>query len=355
VSGQRDRLWREAAARTIPIEVMIELTHHCNLRCGHCYIPDFGSPDRLSAARLLALLDELAAMGTLVVALSGGEPLLRPDWLEIARRARALDFDLHLFTNGTRVDTAAAAALAGLDATVHVSFYTLDAAVFDAFVRRQGTFSRVVAGIGHLRSAGVRTLLKVPLMTFNYREARAITAWGEARGCEVRISPTITARKDGDPAPLALRVPQAELARELGGSVLGCFDRERRLDPEAPLCAAATRYACITAAGEVMACNILPGADGNVRERPFREVWEGSRWLRRVRSLRRRDLNGCASCARYDYCGRCPAQALVEDGDLAGPAREACARAEIVERAAGAGARVGIEDGELVPAAGALA
>lgn len=335
MSGELERVYREAAARAIPIEVMIELTHHCNFRCGHCYIPDFGAPDRLPTARVLALLDELAAMGTLVLALSGGELLLRRDWLAIARRARALDFDLHLFTNGARVGAAEAAAIAGLGATVHVSLYTLDAAAFDAFVRRGGAFAAVTAGIGRLRALGVRTILKVPLMTFNYREAAAIAEWGSARGCEVRTSPFVTARKDGDRSPLAFRVPQEELARELGGPVLGCFDGDRVLDAEAPLCAAASRYACITSAGDVMACNILPGADGNVRERAFREVWEDSPWLRRVRGLRRRDLPECSGCARYSYCGRCTAQALVEDGDLTGPSSHARERAGLAERLAG--------------------
>jgi radical SAM protein with 4Fe4S-binding SPASM domain len=332
VSTELARVYRDAAARAIPIEVMIELTHHCNFRCGHCYIPDFGAPDRLSTERVLALLDELAEMGTLVLALSGGELLLRRDWLTIARRARALDFDLHLFTNGARVGEAEAVAIAALGAAVHVSLYTLDAVVFDRFVGHGGAFAAVTAGIGRLRARGVRTILKVPLMTFNYREAEAISAWGSARGCEVRTSPFVTARKDGDRSPLAFRVPQEELARELGGPVLGCFESARELDDEAPLCAAASRYACVTSSGDVMACNILPGADGSVAERPFREVWESSPWLRKIRGLRRRDLGECSGCSRYSYCGRCTAQALVEDGDLTGPSRHARERAGLVER-----------------------
>src|SRR5690606_16059786 len=104
VSGQLERVWRQAAQRGVPIEVMVELTHHCNFRGGPCYRPDFGAPDRLSTGRLLALLDELAAMGTLVLALSGGELFLRRDWFEVARRARQLDFDLHLFSNGYLID-----------------------------------------------------------------------------------------------------------------------------------------------------------------------------------------------------------------------------------------------------------
>jgi radical SAM protein with 4Fe4S-binding SPASM domain len=341
VSGQLDRLWRDAARDAVPVEVMLELTHHCNFRCGHCYIPDFGAPDRLSTARVLTLLEELAGMGTLVLALSGGELFLRRDWLAIARRARELEFDLHLFSNGSLIGDEEADRIAELDATAQVSLYSLDASVFDAFVKRTGALSRVIAGIERLRARGVRTILKVPLMTFNFEEAARIEAWGAERGCEVRTSPFVTAKKDGDRSPLAYRVPQADLARELGGPVLGCFDLDRVLDPEEPLCAAGSRYACITSSGDVMACNILPGSDASVREKSFREVWETSAWLKHVRSLRRRDLPECSGCASFSYCGRCMAQALVEDGDLLGPSSHARERAGLLEAAAGRRMAVG--------------
>ena len=54
--GNRLRLYREASARGVPIEVMIELTQRCNLRCRHCYIDDFAAPDLLSTRRVGELL-----------------------------------------------------------------------------------------------------------------------------------------------------------------------------------------------------------------------------------------------------------------------------------------------------------
>ena len=88
---------------------------------------------------------------------------------------------------------------------------------------------------------------------------------------------------------------------------------------------------------EVYVKEFLPGSGGNVRERAFRDVWENSPWLREVRAIRRRDLPTCKSCARISYCGRCHAQALVEDGDLYGPSSYARQRAELLEAlAAGA-------------------
>jgi radical SAM protein with 4Fe4S-binding SPASM domain len=328
------QLFDHAKRAAIPIEVMVELTHHCNFRCRHCYIPDFSAPDRLTTERVLRLLDELAAMGTLVLAFSGGELFLRRDWRALARRARTLGFDLHLLTNGLLVGDADADEIRRLAATVHVSLYSLDEERFEEITRRRGSFRRVRAGIERLRARGVPVVLKMPLMTINAGDVQAVRDYAAAIGATCRVAPTITARKDGDVAPLALRLPLERAYAEIGGPIGGCHPG----DLDGPLCAAASRYCVITSSGEVMACNVLPGSGGNVRERPFREVWESSPWLQEVRGIRARDLTVCGGCVRLAYCGRCHAQALVEDGDLYGPSGYARRRADLVdaERAAAA-------------------
>ncbi|RLE26515.1 MAG: radical SAM/SPASM domain-containing protein, partial [Acidobacteria bacterium] len=93
------------------------------------------------------------------------------------------------------------------------------------------------------------------------------------------------------------------------------------------------RYANITSAGDVLACNIMPVVAGNVLEKSFREIWENSPWFKKLRGITRADLETCSECEKYAYCGRCPAQALVEDGDLMGPSKDACAQAEAKEEA----------------------
>lgn len=330
-----DALYTRAAREGVPVEVMIEITHHCNFRCRHCYIPDFTVPDALSTGRILELLDELAQMGTLVLALSGGELFLRKDWEEIGRRARELGFDLHLFSNAFLVDDETADRVRELEATMQISLYTLDEERFDEIVRREGALRRVEAGIERLRDRDVRVVLKVPLMTLNRGALPEVRAYAKRIGAECRSSPWITAKKDGDTSPLDLRLEPSEAFGELGGPVaIGCFPER---EEDGPLCAAASRYCVITSSGDVMACNILPGSGGNVRDRSFREIWEESPWLNEVRGIRADDLDECGGCSRLSFCGRCHAQAMVEDGDLYGPSSWAQRRAEWIETAREAG------------------
>lgn len=324
-----------AAQENIPLDVSLELTHHCNFRCQHCYIPDFSAPDRLSTERVLELLQELAEVGTMYLTLTGGELFLRRDWLTIARRARKLGFALRLFSNGSLIDPEIAGAIASLPAAVEVSLYSMNQATFEEITQQPRSFRKTLQGIEHLRKHDVEVILKTPMMVHNYRDLDEIATYAASIGAEFQASPTITARKDGNLATVALRVPQQKLIPHFGGPHLGCQIPEE--DPHDPrhdgaLCAAASRYCNITTSGDVMACNILPGADGNVRERPFRDVWENSPWLNKVRSIRRTDLHTCGTCASLSYCGRCHAQAMVEDGDLYGPSSYAQERALILDQ-----------------------
>ncbi len=330
------RLLVRATRQNIPIDVSIELTHHCNFRCQHCYIPDFSAPDLLSTERLLSLLEELAEAGTLFLTLTGGELFLRRDWLTVARGARELGFALRLFSNGTLIGEEVADQIAALPAAVEISLYSMDEATFEKITRRKGSFAKTLRGIERLRERDLEVLLKTPMMTHNYRHLDAIAAYAEGVGAGFQASPTIMARKDGDLTPLAVRVPQAELLPHFGGPHLGCHvPTDGGEVHDGPLCAAANRYCNITSSGDVMACNILPGSGGNVRERSFRDVWENSPWLNKVRGIRPSDLHTCKSCSRLAYCGRCHAQALAEDGDLYGPSSYARERAELLEQASG--------------------
>jgi radical SAM protein with 4Fe4S-binding SPASM domain len=330
-SGYSDLLVRTARA-AVPLEVSLELTHRCTFRCVHCYVPDFAAPDLLSTERVLSLLEELADAGTLFLTLTGGEVFLRRDWDVIARRSRALGFCLTFLTNGSLVDDAAAEVLADLPARVEVSVYALDPGVMDAITARPGSCRQARRAVELLRERGVHVVVKTPVMTLNLSGVPAVAAWAREVGAEFAAVPAIVSGKDGDPGPLAVRVPEADLREFYSGPHFDCGEVRGADEPESEdvLCAAGSRYCNITPSGDVLACNILPGSAGNVRDRGFREIWEQSPWLAKVRSIRRRDLHACRDCAEQPWCGRCPAQALVEDGDLLGPSRVACERAGVL-------------------------
>ncbi len=322
------------AASCIPLEVVLELTHHCNFRCRHCYIPDFETPDRLSTERVIDLLDELVEMGTLYLTLTGGEFLLRKDWFEIALKARELGFALAVLTNGALIDEETADRLAEVQAWVEISYYANDRAVFESITGKPGSFEATRRGIELVRDRRLPLELNIPVMTLNQEEYRGAVAFAELVGATGNVYAKILSKKNGDRGPLALRLPDASLPMFFSENPeSGLIESEDHGANPGSLCAAGVRYANITSSGDVLACNIMPVVAGNILETSFREIWDNSPWFRKLRSITRADLETCSTCEKFSFCGRCPAQALVEDGNLLGPSRDACIQAEAREKA----------------------
>jgi len=142
--------------------VIWNLVRRCNLTCMHCYSisADTDFPGELSTAEVFRVMDDLEAARVPVLILSGGEPLLRPDIFDIARRAKARGFYVGLSTNGTLIDADRIGAIAdiGFD-YVGVSLDGI-AATHDRFRRKAGAFDASMAGIraclGHGIKVGVR-------------------------------------------------------------------------------------------------------------------------------------------------------------------------------------------------------
>ena len=99
--------------------VIWNLIRRCNLTCKHCYSisADKDFPGELGTDEVFGVMDDLKAFGVPVLILSGGEPLLRPDIFDIARRAKAMGFYVGLSSNGTLIgaDNIAGIAAVGFD------------------------------------------------------------------------------------------------------------------------------------------------------------------------------------------------------------------------------------------------
>lgn len=143
----------------VPISAAWEITMACNMRCRHC-----GSgctdrrPDELTTDEALRLCDDLAEIGVKFVGLSGGEPLLRPDWPLIARRLTGHGMVVSMVSNGWLIDERVInkAFSSGLD-TIGISLDGLKE-THDA-IRRKGAFSRALNALLLMKKKVFRRLL----------------------------------------------------------------------------------------------------------------------------------------------------------------------------------------------------
>ena len=159
-------------------------TRRCNLHCLHCYTEskDQQYPNELSNQEVRELIDQLADFGVPVLLLSGGEPLYRPDVLELAAYAAGKGLRAVLSTNGSRISREVAGEIK--EAGVSYVGISLDGVgeVHDRFRGMKGTFEKSLKAIEHCREAGVKVGLRFTLTRYNQHQVGEIFQLVEERG-----------------------------------------------------------------------------------------------------------------------------------------------------------------------------
>jgi MoaA/NifB/PqqE/SkfB family radical SAM enzyme len=300
-----------------------------------CYNPRRFDRRRLSLDEWQAVLDDLRALGTLTVTLTGGEPLAHPEFFALAAAVRARALALKVYTNGALVDDAAAERLAELrPLAVELSLHGATAEVHDAATGRAGSFAAMWAGIARLRARGVRLLLKTPLTRLNEHQLDALIELVARHGLAHTVDPTLTPRDDGDQAPLGYSASPAAVER-----LMTALHAAGRL-PHAPReeggvdCGLGRLTLAIDPEGDVFPCLQWRRRPlGNVRETPLRELWRTSDERAAAAEVARAANDALVrrggAAARFPFC---PALALQQTGDALEPDAGFLQRAEAADR-----------------------
>jgi len=156
--------------------VIWNLIRRCNLACQHCYSisADIDFPGELTTPQIYATMDDLKSFGVPVLILSGGEPLLHPDIFAISRRAKAMGFYVGLSTNGTLIDAALLPQIAAIGYDyVGISLDGI-AQTHDRFRRKAGAYEASLGAVRLLRDAGIKVGLRYTLTQDNAHDLPAL-------------------------------------------------------------------------------------------------------------------------------------------------------------------------------------
>jgi radical SAM protein with 4Fe4S-binding SPASM domain len=311
-----------------------EVTHHCNAHCVHCYSdsgPRASRAGELATAEALALIDQLADAGVLILAFSGGEPLLRKDWPALVERAVAHGLGVNIGTNGSSVTPAIARRIRALGVkSVTVSIDSHDPATHERFRGLPGLFDRAVRAVRLLVAEGVRVVVGFTPTRLNWQDGPGVIALAARLGAAaVNLSEYVPAGR----GKLDLALTPDELRRVLGDwielreryknklQVIWHDCRVGMLVPEGEKrdyvgCGAGRLVARILPDGTVTPCVFLPTPIGTFRERTFRDMWAHSELLLRFRERQGHVSGNCGSCEHLGVCGGCRAVAYAySEGD----------------------------------------
>lgn len=202
-----------AFIESMPLSAQWELTFKCNHLCGFCYNAPTGQRE-MTLDEIKRGLDKIADFGVLYLTLTGGEPMVRPDFFDICRYARHLGFALRIYSNGYLIDDERARKLKEVHAfEVEISIHGAKAETHDRLTGIRGSFDKVIAAIANLQKHKIKTNLKCPVTHLNQDELWDI--WGIAGkyGTSIAFDPVITPRDDGDKGPLAMSATKNFLTR----------------------------------------------------------------------------------------------------------------------------------------------
>lgn len=360
-----------------PFEIVWNFTYQCNLRCKHCY-ENAGSKKRAElstdeAMQVLDTLSKMAGIGLPALSFSGGEPLARKDFFELASYAKKRAGYVSIASNGTLItkDNAKRIKDLGID-YVEISVDGAAPQVHDEFRQIQGAFAGAMAGVKNCIEEGIDTCiatvihkdnlaeldklidlakhLNVRFMHFNYIPTGRAKAYAEldltpeqrlhvleAIGKEI-VELYLQAKEEqlkNEKSNVKVdrffsTCPQyacvtKELSQKSGEKFIveAHYAAKKGIENVANFlggCGTGRLYCCLEPNGDIKPCVFFPTNKntvlGNVLKNNFEEIWDNHPLLWKLRT--RENLEdyivngkrvGCGSCPDKYICGGCRARA----------------------------------------------
>lgn len=321
-----------------PSKVYLELTRRCNLFCKNCYNSSSNkTKDELSTEEIFKIIDILSERGCFELRLTGGEPTLRDDFLDIVKYAKDKELFLSLGTNGVWKEGLAEKIISSGIRNVIISIDGPED--INDGIRGKGSFKKAIESINALNKTGNITI-KINFTfgkdNLKYLEDVAEIAY-KNKVSALNVSPIrLTGRASEKQERLATKEDMLDLVRRINilrkkypfkiqtyfdilGKECGCEDSKfpsSLFNKES--CAAGIEVMVINPTGDVYGCAVSPGANiiseitdkdkislkqeftaGNLRKENMMKIWlDSSRW-EIYRNLDKNKSRKCKSCRHY--------------------------------------------------------
>lgn len=322
-----EQMHARVSQQRIPLNGSFEVTMRCNVRCEHCYIPfeqrSGSRHNELALPEIQRIFSEIADAGCLWLLLTGGEPFLRKDFLDIYDDAKRKGFIVSIFTNGTLLNEAIVDHLAEWRPFgIEISLYGATQETYERVTGIPGSYARCMRGIELLMERGLPLQLKTVLLTLNQHELAQMKQFSESLGKEFRFDPVISAGIDGDPYPSQFRLsPDQIIAAELNDperarewpKVYEAYKDVGVTTPRMYTCGAGRSGFHIDPSGSMSLCLVARTPSYDLRSGSFREGWE--RFVSSVLASEYSRSFGCSGCELRALCPQCPAMGIAEMGD----------------------------------------
>lgn len=322
-------VFKKGANRRIPVSGTFELTSRCNLSCKMCYVHMTPTEQdqvgrELTTREWLRLGREAVDAGMIYLLLTGGEPFLRPDFVELYTQLIQMGLVISINTNATLLTPEILECFKKhRPEKVNVTLYGSSECTYGSLCGNSHGYEAALKGILAMKEAGIRVNLNTTFTRLNIRDMDTIVDFAKTHQIPIRMSayifpPVRTIHETED-----VNLPPEELGRKAAYFDWITLDEEKKVkraefiraclakepDPQPDQqgriasCMAGRGAFWITWDGKMYPCGMLSDFSADVRDRAFADAWkETCQWVRDAY------LPGeCVSCKYQSLCPSCAA------------------------------------------------
>jgi heme b synthase len=323
-----------------------ETTRRCNLACKHCraVAENHHYDNELDTEKSFTLLEQIKEVGTPIIILTGGEPLLREDIFDIAAFGTKLGLRMVMAPNGTLITKENAAKMkeSGIK-RISVSLDGSTPETHDSFRGLENAFNDSIRGIKIAKKAGLEFQINTTITKTNLDQIPKILRLAEELGAVAHHIFLLV------PTGRGKYIVDSEINAEEYEQTLNWFYDQRKktklqlkatcaphyyrilrqraaqdgekvsfathgLDAVTKGCLAGTGFCFISHVGRVQTCGFLDVECGDITRQNFKDVWDNSPVFNKLRDIK--TLEGkCSVCEYKNVCGGCRARAYEATGN----------------------------------------
>ncbi len=318
-----------------PNVCQFELTFGCGLHCWHCYSDCYNQAtyikNELNTKEVKYILDKVYQAGVIWLCFTGGDPLIRKDFLDIYSYAKLKGFIITIFTNAYSMTEKIAQYLRKRPPfVIEMTLNAVTEELYEKISGVKGSFVKIMNGINIILKAGLPLKIKTQVTQDNLKELPKIKRFIQGLGLKFQPSYFLHARLNGDRTPCNLRIALQQVLsldrkKPLTDDCFVLSDNPNQQTQTSNPYPEINLFNCTIGDGDgiyldpygnLVPCNCLRKSRVNLLKEDIREARK--KILNWVSTRRFDDNSKCKVCALRNFCFNCPGKALLEKGRLAG-------------------------------------
>ncbi len=311
------------------IYATVELTNACNFRCKHCYLGSKKDFKYIDKKEILNLMDQLKELGCVSIILTGGEPLMHPDFKEIYAYAKKKGFLITLFTNASLIKEDIIELLKKYKpAMVEISLYGTSEETYKDLTKKKVNFKKIKENIKKIVKNNIRVRLKTVLLKQTYNQIDEMHKIANELGCDFRWDYyVINSLTDDNEVIKSTMLNEEEIISKIlkdkpkydlfKSTLETAFEKNDRLFK----CEAGKNSIYIDSSLLLSICVIAREPYYNLK---MGSLKEGIEKVREYGCKKMPKESKCATCENINICRYCPSKFKIAYNDYCKPIKKYC-------------------------------